>query len=126
MEVHWRCLLPQWAVLSLERMVSESEMYAGFADDWNVEPSPTAGQSAFVFLPHFVPIADNGCGETLFVDLRPGPLSGCVTPYLQGDADTHGPFWPSVSAMLEEVADSLESGVECAGCLPTVEEGELS
>jgi cell wall assembly regulator SMI1 len=59
----------------------------------------------------FLPIAADGHGRFLFVDLRGGPLHGCV-----GEWDDAGSFvdvvsWPSVAEMLSDVADALVYGV---------------
>lgn len=68
-----------------------------------------AGEIAWKFLPQFVPVA-RGQDHTLFVDTRPGALTGCVTLYMPVDHDTFGPRWHSVSAMLADLARSLETG----------------
>jgi cell wall assembly regulator SMI1 len=124
MEVLWRCVLPHWEILSLDGVVAEAQMWAGIFDGEGDAPA-MAGEMAFTFLPEFVPIGDDGCGNSLFVDLRPGPLHGCVTEFSAEDP-TGDPSWPSVSGMLEDLADSLESGAECDGWTPSVVEGELS
>jgi hypothetical protein len=56
----------------------------------------------------FVPIANSGTGDCLVVDLRPGPLRGCAMEWYN-----HGGLaarWPSVTAMLTDIADALEHG----------------
>jgi cell wall assembly regulator SMI1 len=132
MQKLWRCVLPHWEILSVVDVVSQAETWLGFADhaagedDEGIDaPSPDAGQSVLAFLPDFVPIAGDGCGNTLFVDLRPGSEHGCVSEF-EAEDGMSGPTWPSVTRMLEDLADSLESGRECDGWLPSVEEGELS
>jgi cell wall assembly regulator SMI1 len=70
-----------------------------------------AGDPSRGFHSAFVPIAFDGHGRYLFVDLRGGPLHGCV-----GEWDDAGGFvdvisWPSVAEMLGDIADALEHGV---------------
>jgi cell wall assembly regulator SMI1 len=70
-----------------------------------------AGEPSRGFQSAFVPIAGDGHGRYLFVDLRGGPLHGCV-----GEWDDRGSFadvisWPSVAEMLGDVADALVHGV---------------
>jgi cell wall assembly regulator SMI1 len=70
-----------------------------------------AGDPSLGFHSAFVPIAADGHGRYLFVDLRGGPLHGCV-----GEWDDAGGFvdvvsWPSVAEMLGDIADALEHGV---------------
>ena len=70
-----------------------------------------AGDPSRGFQSAFVPIAADGDGRYLFVDLRGGPLHGCV-----GEWDDTGGFvdvisWPSVAEMLGDIADALEHGV---------------
>lgn len=70
-----------------------------------------AGEPSRGFQSAFVPIAGDGHGRYLFVDLRGGPLHGCI-----GEWDDLGSFvdvisWPSVAEMLGDVADALVHGV---------------
>lgn len=83
-----------------------------------------AGTVAGMFLPSYIPIG-GWDAHYLFVDSRPGPLHGCVTEYAREDTDSWGPRWPSLDAMLGELADSLEQHSPAAGRLPIVENGTL-
>jgi cell wall assembly regulator SMI1 len=70
-----------------------------------------AGEPSRGFQSAFIPIASDGHGRHLFVDLRGGPLYGCV-----GEWDDVGSFvdvvsWPSVAEMLSDIADALVHGV---------------
>lgn len=84
-----------------------------------------AGATASRFLPAFVPFAEDQSGDDLFVDTRSGPQHGCVTEYLKGDADSHGPLWPSVTAMLAAVAHALDTDGRVGYWRPIVESGQL-
>ena len=70
-----------------------------------------AGDPSHGFHSAFIPIAHDPHGRHLFVDLRGGPLHGCV-----GEWDDIGGFvdvisWPSVAEMLGDIADALVYGV---------------
>ncbi len=89
---------------------------------WHVEAdyladlmSQPAGQPCRdAWLPMWLPIANNGGGSDLFVDLRSGPERGCVMAFDRVDGAEDDPLWPSVGAMLDEVADALEHGTAIA------------
>ena len=86
--------------------------------------SEPAGREAMMFLPSFIPI----CGADdfyLFVDLRLGSMSGCVTGWDHTAADQQGPIWPSITAMVESTATALETSGECNGYRPGVHQGLL-
>jgi cell wall assembly regulator SMI1 len=69
-----------------------------------------AGTRASMFISPFLPIAEDGSGDFLFVDLRGGRQHGCVGEYFKGDADWRPAIWPSVEALLDETLASLETG----------------
>lgn len=68
-----------------------------------------AGDPSRGFQSAFVPIAGDSAGRLLFVDLRGGPLHGCVGEWDDGFVDVV--HWPSVAEMLGDVADALVHGV---------------
>ncbi|MET9230814.1 SMI1/KNR4 family protein [Lentzea sp. NPDC003310] len=74
-----------------------------------VETEP-AGATSGVFLPEFVPIAADDMGDYLFVDERPGPESGCVRAWDVDEGSRLPSLWPSLTAMLTDIADSLDTG----------------
>jgi cell wall assembly regulator SMI1 len=55
--------------------------------------------SDWIWLPAWVPVATNGGGDALFVDLREGPLRGCVTRFHKDAGSVPDPQWPSLAAM---------------------------
>jgi cell wall assembly regulator SMI1 len=123
--------LPDWRILSLAEMLETSEMFAGFfgGDDGNVVRDgerDEAGSIAFAFLPSFVPIGDNIAACYLFVDTRPGPAFGCVSDWDRDEGALDEPTWPSITAMLEDVADAVRNGRASNGWAPTVVDGELT
>ncbi len=68
-----------------------------------------AGGPAGAFLASFVPIAADGSGDFLVVDLRSGTRHGCVQRWSGDDGADTGPWWTDVADML---ADALHTGSE--------------
>jgi cell wall assembly regulator SMI1 len=129
-------VVPGYWPMSLDTIVAKwtmlcrgsQEMADGAPDVFDVvarEAEP-AGTMAGLFLPSFIPFADDGSACCCFVDTRPGPRSGCVTRYLREDADYDGPWWDSVAVMLDTVGDSLETGRPIGVLGPTVTDGWLN
>ena len=124
-------LLPGRDLFDLEWVVREREMeldvYAETNEIEEYEPpeGTTAGTAVFTYMPEFIPFAGLD-GYLLFVDTRPGDLYGCVTEFDKVDADDAGPRWVSLSAMLTDLADSLETGSTFDKYWkPTVVDGQL-
>ncbi|MEV5573613.1 SMI1/KNR4 family protein [Spirillospora sp. NPDC052269] len=83
-----------------------------------------AGAHAGMWLPSWLPIAGSGGGTDLFVDLRPGPRHGCVREFDKASADGDV-RWDGITAMLLDVAESLETGRPLDGERPHVTDGLL-
>lgn len=124
------CVIPGYELFTLDRVVADREQSLriwgetarmsglGFAD-----PPATAGFEAGTYIPAFVPIAGLD-SNYLCVDTRPGPLYGTVFEFDETDADSAGPAWRSVSALLTEIADALVRGtVDVDGRRPIVRDG---
>ncbi|SHG49671.1 SMI1/KNR4 family protein [Streptoalloteichus hindustanus] len=90
-------------------------------DRWD-EPDcdPEAGDAGFSYHPAWVPIAFDGCGDDLVVDLRPGAARGCVLEWDHELCQVLKPEWPSLTAMLDEIVESLETGSRVGHCEPSV------
>jgi cell wall assembly regulator SMI1 len=73
-----------------------------------------AGSSGLQFLPTFIPIAFDGGGGFLILDLRSGPLHGCVMAF-DAEMGTRDPLWGGIAEMLDDVADAVEYGTPTAG-----------
>lgn len=123
-------LLPMHEMFSLDRAVEERAMELDIWGEFDEEmgapdPDAAAGDTAGTYIPAFVPFA-GADGYLLVVDARPGPLHGCVTEFEKVDTDSAGPRWVSISAMLTDLADSLETGAEFdMGWTPVVVDGRL-
>lgn len=127
---NWVSIFPSHELFDLNRAVSERQLeldiWGEIDAEMGAEPQTdtSAGDYVGTYLPYFLPFA-GADGYLLFVDARPGPLHGCVTEFEKVDADGEGPKWPSLSAMLTNLADSLETGKAFDGRTPTVVDGEL-
>ena len=121
----WRHLLaqPEDPATVRKRVSLGGEERDSRRDVAHLDAQP-AGTVAGMFLPSYLPIG-GWDANYLFVDTRPGPLQGCVTEYAREDTDSRGPRWPSIEAMIAELADSLEQRISIAGRLPVVENGTL-
>ncbi|MBB4911715.1 SMI1/KNR4 family protein [Actinophytocola algeriensis] len=84
-----------------------------------------AGTPVSGWLPVWLPVAGDGGGGDLFVDVRSGPLSGCVMRWDKVEAAEFEPLWPSISVMLSDIADALEHGVEIDGVRAVVVEDQM-
>jgi hypothetical protein len=85
-----------------------------------------AGSAGSSYHPAWIPIAGDGFSDELVVDLRPGPLHGCVLEWEQEAAQVWRPEWAGLSAMLSDVHRALTEGVSAGHSQPTVtEDGRL-
>ncbi|SDZ40949.1 Cell wall assembly regulator SMI1 [Saccharopolyspora shandongensis] len=85
-----------------------------------------AGSPGSSFHPSWIPIAGDGFADELVVDLRPGPLTGCVLEWEQEAAQVLRPEWRGVGSMLADVHRSLTEGIPAGHSYPTVtEDGRL-
>ncbi len=130
----WMQFLPQHDMLNLDALLAhhrEAPAVYELPDVPESVPSLSdraqpAGTSSGKFLPDYIAFADRD-GYELFCDTRQGPLSGCVTEYAHENADDAGPQWTSISAMLADLAESLETGQPFAdGWIPQLSDGAFA
>jgi cell wall assembly regulator SMI1 len=87
------------------------------------EPAGSTGDM-FAMLPDYLPLATDGGGWHLLVDLREGQDRGCVREYDKYDG--HQPLiWHGVGEMLADVAAALETGTPARGYVPEVDDERL-
>ncbi|SDP87498.1 SMI1/KNR4 family protein [Lentzea jiangxiensis] len=60
-----------------------------------------------IWLPAWLPVAADGSGHELFVDLRGGPLHGCVMEWGKYSGADGEAVWPGVTAMLDDTLKAL-------------------
>ncbi|MET9225906.1 SMI1/KNR4 family protein [Lentzea sp. NPDC003310] len=65
-----------------------------------------------IWLPAWLPVAADGSGYELFVDLRDGPRHGCVMEWGKYSGADGDPLWPNVTAMLDEASRALRGETE--------------
>ena len=110
-------------------LVAEGEFDHPDQDEVASAAADEAGTVTGMWIDAFVPVADDCGGDLLFVDTRPGALHGCVTEYMEGDSDTHGPTAPTLTAVVADVARSLTTGtitqVGVVAFVPKVVDGVL-
>lgn len=118
----WERLLLDARGGKLPEFSSEKECYTYFAQMAN-DPTPgsrnlnadRAGSPAGQFISAWLPIAEDQDGNFLVVDRRRGPKAGCLTEIDKVDVDFEESHWPSLTALLDAVATSLDTGAPVAG-----------
>jgi cell wall assembly regulator SMI1 len=85
------------------------------------EAGQIAGTQSPSWAPQWVPIGGDDCGYHLVVDLRQGEARGCIMEFDKVEGCGFPPQWPSVAAMLGEVADALEGNRVAFGHRPRCE-----
>jgi cell wall assembly regulator SMI1 len=89
------------------------DRFAAWVSEVDRAPAGTPCQGAW--LPSWLPIAGDGGGDDLFVDLRPGPARGCVREFRRDSGASDQVLWDGVAAMLADVATALRHGVPIRG-----------
>lgn len=109
-------VLPGYDPLSAAAIVEEWRGFTrlmgemGDEQDQREDGAELAGtQPVTYFPPLALPIAADGNGCYLLLDLRTGPLRGCVME-LDHDEGIRGPLWSGIEDMLSAVLDSLRNG----------------
>ncbi|MGK5675731.1 SMI1/KNR4 family protein [Micromonospora sp. URMC 106] len=78
-----------------------------FVAGQNTQPAGTLLPQLY-WLPRWLPIAGDGGGGGLFMDLREGPRHGCLVEFSRHHQGTT-PRWESVTQLWVEVAEELEA-----------------
>lgn len=127
-------ILPGVELLSLEQVVTRHKLcremlhpidYLG--PDWPATVrSQHAGETAEMFVPAYIPFAEDGAGDFLYVDTREGEQQGCIRYFAAEAADEGGPLFGSLTEYVDSVRRSVESGDEHSYLVPSVTEGVLA
>lgn len=117
--VEGRLIPPSYAPYTVDQAVDRRELMLEIASAEGVLAEP-AGSPCTAWLPQWLPIAHDGGGNNLFADLRPGPLTGCVTTWDKYEAAIMPPLWPNTATMLAEIAEALAQGTDVDGYHPEV------
>ncbi|WP_177320387.1 SMI1/KNR4 family protein [Lentzea waywayandensis] len=114
-------LPPFYTPLGADRAFVLRDTHASKPVDASEAGSPISG-----FHPEWLPIAFDGTGDVLAVDLRPGVLRGCVVEWDQERNEMVKPEWTSIVEMFDQVATALETRSAVGHCFPEVNSaGEL-
>ncbi|NUT93940.1 MAG: SMI1/KNR4 family protein [Saccharothrix sp.] len=102
-------LPPRFAPMPVREALGVRRLMAGLVspDAYRIAAADEAGSRSGAFLDTFVPIAADGGGDHLVVDLRPGAWHGCIQEWRNDDGCQTGPLWSGVAEMLAEVADDF-------------------
>ena len=84
-----------------------------------------AGTPSHVFLPAFIPIAENMSGDYLFVDTRQGTAHGSIRQYWKEEADCGPTLWDSPAGLFQDLGRSLRTGEPLGYGAPAVRAGGL-
>lgn len=129
--VEGRVIPPRWAPHTIDQAVDCRELmleFGPFGDDGELAAlvaQPAGSPCSPYWLPVWLPIAHDGGGGYLFVDLRPGPSHGCVMQWDEYEAAAQEPEWPDTATMLAEIADALAHGTEIKGYRPEAHDGTV-
>lgn len=116
-------LPPFYTPIGPERALSLRERNSAFFTTLPGE----AGAPVSGFHPDWLPIATDGTGDVLALDLRPGVLRGCVVEWDRERREMVKPEWPGLVEMFDQVATALETVSRLGHCQPVVNSaGELS
>ena len=63
-----------------------------------------------MFVPAYVPFAEDGAGGTTYVDTRPGLRRGCIRNFSYDSADQGAPWFDSLTEYIAALYRSVESG----------------
>ncbi|MDI6104061.1 SMI1/KNR4 family protein [Actinoplanes sp. NEAU-A12] len=74
------------------------------------ELAEVAGAPSYAFHQLFLPIAEDHCGQTMFVDLREGPWHGCIGVWDHESAWDSAVYWESITDMLTDLSKALLHG----------------
>jgi cell wall assembly regulator SMI1 len=83
--------------------------------------APAGSPCNSAWLPSWLPIAGDGGGDDLFVDLRPGPAHGCVRAFRRDAGASDDAWWGGVAEMLADIAAALTLGGSIQGYRVQVE-----
>ncbi|GAA3992058.1 hypothetical protein GCM10022247_08930 [Allokutzneria multivorans] len=88
-------------------------------------PDDSAGSPGAGWHPAFVPIGTDGGNYDLAVDLRPGPLHGCLFAFSHQWGVAHPPEWQGLTALLSGIADALETDAAVGRYRPVTTRGGM-
>lgn len=118
-------LLPEQSPLSAASLAGHWQLCMEIAQDvegfdakpWDEEPW---------WHPLWIPWADSASGDAHVFDLRPGPAAGRLGWAVHDGCGDFSDTWPSLAALLHDVARALHEGGDVRGLRPyLLEDGDL-
>lgn len=111
-------VLPDSNLLSLDEVLARHTFSLenphpidDLGDDWpDLVRAQQAGETAEMFVPAYVPFAEDGAGGTTYVDTRPGLCRGCIRNFSYDSADQGAPWFDSLTEYIAALYRSVESG----------------
>ncbi|CAH0165477.1 SMI1/KNR4 family protein [Rhodococcoides fascians] len=111
-------VLPDSNLLSLDEVLARHTFSLenphpidDLGDDWpDLVRAQQAGETAEMFVPAYVPFAEDGAGGTTYVDTRPGLRRGCIRNFSYDSADQGAPWFDSLTEYIAALYRSVESG----------------
>ncbi|ROZ52983.1 SMI1/KNR4 family protein [Rhodococcus sp. WS1] len=127
-------VLPGVELLSLEQVVATHKLCGetlhpidDLGPNWPATVrAQRAGETAEMFVPAYIPFAEDGAGDFLYVDTREGEQHGCIRYFAAEAADEGGPLFASLTEYVDSVRRSVESRAEHSYLVPSVTEGALA
>jgi cell wall assembly regulator SMI1 len=120
---HWPLIPPHWhphglddALLLRTQMIEAISgiAFATRGEEQDFEAAalrqPAGTPCVELWLPAWLPVASDGAGYELFVDLREGPRHGCVMEWGKYSGADGEPVWPNVTTMLDDTLRALGGG----------------
>lgn len=117
---HWPLIPPHWQPHGLDDALRTRKSmiqaisgihFATRGEEKDFEAAalcePAGTPCVDLWLSAWLPVAGDGLGYRLFVDLRGGEQHGCVMEWDKYSGADREPVWPSVTAMLEETVRAL-------------------
>lgn len=116
-------VMPGEFLMGVEDVIKTTTMWRDICAEFGMEPGGTdltsgdpdvAGNLAGTWMPAYLAITDDTCGGNSFVDLRNGPLRGCVRAYMDEMADNfQGRIAESLTDLLQRILTSIRTGAPC-------------
>ncbi|MFD9697770.1 SMI1/KNR4 family protein [Lentzea sp. NPDC059081] len=109
----WDLVPGYWQPEGLAEALRDREMIMEVRNDlFDSSPEaalrePAGTPNGELWLPAWVPVATNLGGSHLFVDLRDGPLHGCVMAWDNVEGADGGPLYADVTALLDFTSRAL-------------------
>ncbi|MDZ7910238.1 MAG: SMI1/KNR4 family protein [Rhodococcus sp. (in: high G+C Gram-positive bacteria)] len=126
-------LLPELRLLPLDEVVALHRYWIRhphridyLGPDWPSKVrAQSAGESAAMYVPEYIPFAEGLAGSFAYIDTRRGPHSGCVRFFTAEGADDGSLWYESLTDFVQQVSDSVDTDTPHGELIPTITDGTL-